>query len=233
MYDRFFSSLAAAASLALLALACENDVLHLEGDKGTAVSPYFSRDDAGVELPGPDSSNDAGSTSNVPCIEDAECDDGDSCTGTEACVAGFCRAGEHPTCFDGDPCTTDTCIQATGTCSFTTVRDGLPCDDGNLCDGQTCSNGTCVAGPAPVCAADSNRCTTHSCDPASGACVMQVLADGVSCSDGDACNGAEVCSNGACQAGPGLSCNDRNPCTSDACDPAVGCVNLGLQDGTA
>jgi hypothetical protein len=62
---------------------------------------------------------------------------------------------------------------------------------------------------------------------------LTVLPDGASCSDGNACNGAEICSNGSCLAGAALACDDRNPCTSDVCDPGVGCVSAALPEGSA
>jgi len=49
------------------------------------------------------------------------------------------------------------------------------------------------------------------------------------CSDGHACNGAEVCAGAAgCQPGPPLDCDDQNVCTTDSCDDTVGCVHDAL-----
>lgn len=46
------------------------------------------------------------------------------------------------------------------------------------------------------------------------------------CDDAVFCNGAEICSSGACFAGSPPSCNDGNPCTTDACDPGLnGCLH--------
>jgi hypothetical protein len=48
---------------------------------------------------------------------------------------------------------------------------------------------------------------------------------GSSCSDGNPCNGVELCDGaGACLPGTPLVCNDTNPCTDDACVHGVGCV---------
>ena len=41
------------------------------------------------------------------------------------------------------------------------------------------------------------------------------------CSDGLFCNGAEVCSAGACQAGAAVDCDDAVSCTVDACNEAT------------
>lgn len=54
----------------------------------------------------------------------------------------------------------------------------------------------------------------------------------VECSDGDACNGAERCQDGACVQGEALVCQDDEPCTSDSCDRARGCVFEMLASGT-
>jgi hypothetical protein len=89
---------------------------------------------------------------------------------------------------------------------------GVMCDDADLDDG--------------------NPCTVDSCDPATG--VQHVAAaDGTSCGDGDACNGAEICAAGQCQAGPPPSLDDGNPCTVDSCDPLSGVLNAPALAGTS
>jgi cysteine-rich repeat protein len=83
----------------------------------------------------------------------------------------------------------------TGVCGDGTVDANETCDDGNVADGDCCSS-TC-----------------------------QLDARGTSCSDGDACNGAETCSEtGECVAGSELDCDDGDPCTVDSCDAESGCV---------
>jgi hypothetical protein len=58
--------------------------------------------------------------------------------------------------------------------------------------------------------------------------VHSPVADGTSCSDGNACNGAETCVAGACTAGAPLQCDDGNACTADGCDPASGCTHTNV-----
>lgn len=54
------------------------------------------------------------------------------------------------------------------------------------------------------------------------ACLGQPA--GTSCSDGNPCNGAEVCdAGGACQPGAPLLCDDASSCTDDSCTDGVGC----------
>ncbi|HJL04395.1 MAG TPA: hypothetical protein RMH85_25355 [Polyangiaceae bacterium LLY-WYZ-15_(1-7)] len=48
----------------------------------------------------------------------------------------------------------------------------------------------------------------------------------VDCDDGLACNGAELCVGGTCQAGTALACDDGVACTTDACaEPAGSCTH--------
>src|SRR6185436_9185826 len=37
------------------------------------------------------------------------------------------------------------------------------------------------------------------------------------------CTSGDSCAGGTCRGSP-ISCDDGNPCTTDACDPATGCV---------
>ncbi|MFQ5415019.1 MAG: c-type cytochrome, partial [Phycisphaerae bacterium] len=46
------------------------------------------------------------------------------------------------------------------------------------------------------------------------------------CTDGDVCNGAEVCVAGVCQAGVPVDCSDGVACTVDSCDPSGGCTHV-------
>ena len=189
---------------------------------GTGSDPDVVQDNAGLVA-----------AAVVDCFEDLDCDDGDACTGVEHCVDGQCKAGIALTCRDGDPCTTDACDSATGTCSFTVAPNGTRCQDGELCDGQTCHDGKCVAGTPVKCADDGDPCTGQTCVPATGTCEIKTLADGSACSDGNACNGAETCQGGACQGGTAPSCDDGNPCTVDSCDPVQGCKAVNAFDGTS
>ena len=51
------------------------------------------------------------------CQTDPDCNDGNLCNGVETCVGGSCVAGTPVNCDDGDFCTIDTCIPATGACT--------------------------------------------------------------------------------------------------------------------
>jgi MYXO-CTERM domain-containing protein len=169
----------------------------------------------------------------VPKPMGAACPDANPCNGDEICDGkGACVASTAPACDDNNPCTADACTPATG-CTHTPVAAGTACSDGDTCNGdEVCdANGTCQAG-VPLDCADADPCTVDTCDKVMG-CQHAQAADGASCSDGDACNGAEVCMAGACTAGTPLDCDDGNACTFDACDPAKGCTNDAMPDGTS
>ncbi len=59
--------------------------------------------------------------------------------------------------------------------------------------------------------------------------IEHVCSTDADCSDGDACNGAEICSDNSCGAPAApLSCDDQDVCTADACDMTDGCSNEAI-----
>ncbi|MCA9516337.1 MAG: hypothetical protein KC635_15455, partial [Myxococcales bacterium] len=145
----------------------------------------------------------------------APCDDGSTCTTGDTCADGAC-VGAAVAVDDGNPCTDDACDAVDG---VSHVPNTAPCDDGNTCTtGDVCGGGVCLPGAA-VAIDDGNPCTDDACDPVLGVSHTNNTAP---CSDGDVCNGEEVCAGGACQAGTPLARDDGNPCTDDACDPVSG-----------
>ena len=169
--------------------------------------------------------------SHLAVPDGTSCSDGDACNGAETCVSGVCLAGAPPLVDDHNACTSDACDPATGP-THTPVADGTGCPDGNACNGaETCASGACLAGIPPA-TDDGNACTADGCDPATGPTHTPV-ANGTSCSNGNACDGAETCSNGACLAGTPPTLSDNNPCTVDVCDPASGVSHVAVADGTS
>lgn len=76
------------------------------------------------------------------CTTDADCDDSVVCNGFEFCQfggpgrAGTCQDGTPITCDDGDDCTRDACVPASGGCTAT-PDEGLPgCAEDVDDDGQ-------------------------------------------------------------------------------------------------
>ncbi|GMV40753.1 MAG: hypothetical protein AMXMBFR64_24690 [Myxococcales bacterium] len=122
-------------------------------------------------------------------------------------------------CFDGNPCTKDSCDAASGKCVFQAIAGA--CDDQDACTkGDLCSGGTCVG--TPINCDDGKVCTEDKCNAAGGCTYTN--KNGVGCDDGNACTQSDVCSNGFCVGGNNLVCNDNNVCTVDSCSVATGCV---------
>jgi ubiquitin len=160
----------------------------------------------------------------APPLPDAtSCDaDGSACTSGDHCQAGVCVVGTKTACDDGNPCTQDSCVPASG-CVH--VSAALPCEaDGSACTLDSCVNGQCAVGVAKVCS-DGNPCTQDACDPKTGACQSPAVADGVACDDGDPCSTGDHCIAGKCGSVTKKACDDGNVCTTDACEPGKGCAS--------
>ncbi|MBX3026954.1 hypothetical protein KF840_18765 [bacterium] len=93
----------------------------------------------------------------------AACDDGNTCTSNDRCVAGVC-VGTAANCNDYNVCTDDTCSDEGGclhTNNFNACNDNNPC---TVNDG--CLNGVCSGVPA-VCN-DNDPCTIDTCAQSAG-----------------------------------------------------------------
>lgn len=201
-------------------------------------------DGAGLCIPNPapicddmnpctvDGCTPANGCTHTALMDGSPCPDGDICNGNEVCTMGMCGGGMPLACDDQDPCTIDTCDPVMG-CASADAPEGSPCPDGDACNGtETCdAMGACVPG-MPLDCDDQNPCTVDSCD-AMGGCAHVDAADGTACSDGDVCNGEELCMAGACSPGATLDCDDQNMCTADTCDPVMGCSSANEPAGTA
>lgn len=114
---------------------------------------------------------------------------------------------------------------------FTSVDSGDPGfdaafpDESDAADGAASPTGECQTNSD--CAAlfpDLGPCEVALCNISDGACKVDFKADLTPCSNGNACIADSLCEEGACVGGLNLVCNDDNPCTTDACDPAQGCL---------
>ncbi len=139
---------------------------------------------------------DAATSQCTPCLVDGDCEDGNPCT-TDACdkAAGTCK--------------NDWIVTAQGKCcSVALTNPDAPCDDGKFCTIDSCNlgGGYCVntANPDPIC------CETE---------------PDTKCDDNDVCT-LDKCIAHECRHGPVADpnccnntseCNDGNPCTDDAC----------------
>lgn len=150
---------------------------------------------------------------------DATCTDSDACTVGDTCSAGKCTTSGNLPCDDGQICTLDSCLPASGCHNVDTTG---PCQDGDACtEGETCATGSCEGGAAAVCK-DGQVCTVDDCDPVLG-CVFLPLD--VTCSDDSACTADDGCVQGLCVGTP-VDCGDDDPCTDPSCNPLTGCEVL-------
>lgn len=161
-----------------------------------------------------------------------------ACDGTRGCYT------QKVTCDDNNPCTLNTCNNATG-CEFPPKQD-----DGNECTEDFCTNGvvthqnkTCVDNnpcTEDSCAPDSgcrfpkkncddnNPCTTDSCsESVTGGCVNTPIPGCTSCTkpNGDPlpCTATNLCFPAVCNfaahtcTNTTIQCDDGNACTNDFC----------------
>jgi len=163
--------------------------------------------------------------------EGGACDDGDLCNTAKTCSLGVCEGGVPVDCSGlDDDCNVGVCTPGVG-CEIQTANEGGACDDGDLCTtGETCSAGACGA---PVdCSPVDDPCNVGVCNPTTGACEPQPLADGTTCEDGNACTADDTCQLGVCTGGAPPDCDDANECTDDTCDDLAGCQSTPVLDGT-
>jgi hypothetical protein len=177
--------------------------------------------------------------------DDASCDDGDVCSGTETCDPNNdCQTGTALDCDDQELCTTDSCDSVTG-CANVPVEcpvgeqcdsaDGIckaepectvdgDCNDGFFCNGsETCdtATGTCQPG-TPVDCDDGVDCTVDTCNEVNDECVN--TPDDIACpDDGFFCTGDEICDSVAGCISTGAPCPEGMTCNEDkdTCDPSV------------
>ncbi len=189
----------------------------------------------------------------VPCVSDLL---GGSASNSRV-LAGADRTGNlllanvriqctvNAQCDDGDPCTLDSCNQATSFCQFLgdATLAGIACGDGSStdCDNpDTCdAMGICQLNNEAngfACTDDGIDCTNDVCG--SAVCTHPNKVVGSSCGDPTAieCNAADSCDGiGNCLANlttDGTACSsDGNNCTDDVCQFGL-CLNNNKPNGT-
>ncbi|GEM_PF-282086 len=150
-------------------------------------------------------------------VEDATdgtlCDDGNGCTQTDTCQAGFCTGANPVVCPVPDQChDTGICDPATGTCSNPAEIDGTLCDDGNAATGgDTCQGGLCLG----------EGCVCNAFGPCCDGCYARNEAG--PCNDGDQCTQTDLCESGFCVGSDPVVCEATDQCHEvGACDPSDG-----------
>ncbi len=155
--------------------------------------------------------NDVGSPGIAPkCTVDADCTDGEFCSGMETCDGFTCIAGTFP-------CNGQLCDETGDVCVNCIIDDD--CADSAFCNGvEVCTGGNCSPGADP--------CPGELCNEGLNACV-QCFVDGA-CDNGSFCDGEEECDFGSC-----VSLGDPClpfPCFDDTDD--CGCLqNSDCDDG--
>jgi len=184
-----------------------------------------------------------------PAPEDTACDDDgvactdDVCDGLGACVhsptPGTCRIDDI--CYaDQDASVANVCMvcdPSKSTTQFVPARDGLLCDDGDVCTGpDTCLTGECTPATIDDCD-DGLDCTEDSCD-GQGGCVRTVGSGfcaiaGACISDGtvNPSNPCEYCDAASSpEAWSVTVCDDGVACTDDVCTGPGTCDHPVLAD---
>eukprot|EP01059_Diplonema_ambulator_P030329 TRINITY_DN5151_c0_g1_i9.p1 TRINITY_DN5151_c0_g1~~TRINITY_DN5151_c0_g1_i9.p1 ORF type:complete len:6713 (+),score=1239.17 TRINITY_DN5151_c0_g1_i9:1796-20140(+) len=166
----------------------------------------------------------------LPETFDDKCQNG-KCVGNNRCIGVVCVAASQ--CHDAG-----VCQPLTGVCSTPIKADGNACNDGlaQTVDDK-CMNGVCtgvdkcagVVCPTGVCMG------TPTCNPSTGQCSSQPLADGTACDDGDGATTNDVCTQATC-AGTllcnGVMCPVSEPqCHTAACNNNT-CQEVPKQEDT-
>jgi hypothetical protein len=160
------------------------------------------------------------------------------CSGMGACNSGtgVCEytdfadgtdCGEESGCLTGATCAEGACLPSSDACACTTDEECADQEDGDLCNGSLgCVAGRCVVLPdsVPACPEiTTTQCQSHSCDPATGECVILDADEGATCDDGDICTESDSCAAGSCVGAPN-SCDEGSSCELAICHPFAGCV---------
>jgi hypothetical protein len=136
------------------------------------------------------------------CSNPNEADETACMVGTDPgeCQSGVCVglcADAETRCDDNEECTLDDCTPADGVCSYT-PRTGQTCDfsgAAGICTDQgVCEAAGMCADAAERCTANAdNECANDTCDPDTGACGSENVANDTACA-----NDAGTCQEGTC-----------------------------------
>ncbi len=134
-------------------------------------------------------------------VNNASCDDGAYCNGTETCdMNADCLPGTSVDCNDEVNCTDDSCNEDTDQCD--NVPNDAGCDDGEYCNGaEVCDvNADCQSVAAVDCTSLDGECTSGSCDEDADECVGDPINEGGDCAVPDPCTLSSECQSGVCTA---------------------------------
>ncbi len=167
----------------------------------------------------------------VHVANNANCDNGLFCDGTEICSAtSDCLAGLPPFTNDGVNCTDDSCDEVNDV--IVHVVNNANCNNGLFCDGvETCDAiNNCLVGTPPN-IDDGVVCTDDSCNEATDMVVNTV--NNANCDNGLFCDGVEVCNAiSGCLTGLPPNIDDGVACTDDSCDETNNVVVHAVNDAS-
>ncbi|MBO4711680.1 hypothetical protein J5681_07180 [bacterium] len=159
------------------------------------------------------------------CESDGDCDDGIFCNGSEKCVDGFCETDiDSLPCTDsGKECEENFCDETTKSCKTSPMLDGSFCGvPENACvGGKQCFSGKCIDVDYKDCSQFDSECSSGSCDPETGECVLVPEKEGESCSSGNLCLKNEVCTKGFCE-GEKADIPEARECYKTECTESEG-----------
>ncbi len=179
---------------------CPGDGVFCNGEEICSGGSCMSPGDPCDGVDGDDDCSEMCDEQNADCNgldpNDAPCDDGLWCNGTDRCNPnGACVKHDDPPCDgpDGDGNCSESCDERTDTCGHPDL-DGSPCSDGLFCNGsESCSAGVCGSSsgnpcPGPdgdgdcseTCNEDANSCTAN--DPDGSDC--NGIVDNICCAQG-------------------------------------------------
>lgn len=184
-----------------------------------------SAPDAGPSM---DAAEDAGPEPD--CRTDEDCDDADGCT-LDRCVEGGCGHLQDPECMRCESAADCAGVVTPGPCGLVMCadgacarvpnpeREGMPCDDDDLCTRfDRCNGAECVGDPVE-CSSGDPCLDGSACDPATGECTTGApRPEGAPCNaDDDGCTMGDSCQGGVCRAGAPVRCDDGVSCSADTC----------------
>jgi len=154
---------------------------------------------------------------------DADCNDGLYCNGVETCQSGYCMSGNTIDCADNIGCTSDSCNEATDSCTHTADDSACPTD--TVCADYSCDiNQGCKVNfesSTTICRAKSGTCDLEErCTGVSSACPFDIKSPiNTLCDDRLWCTTSDVCDGfGNCISSSQRDCSQNDLAEISTCD---------------
>ena len=142
----------------------------------------------------------AGTCVHASAPDKTACDDADTCSGIDSCVAGKCVGSGVKACPDsGNPCNITVCNRFDAACVGWQVPDGQICGDGvaclaSACTATACGDGACGGNEAATsCLTDCAAQVVHLSGPCTAVGSPFACGDGYVCVARSQAGGGPVC----------------------------------------